>query len=124
MCFYYDDNYPAVYQETKPTARKDHRCSECGEAIRPGTTYDRIFGVWEGDAVTFKICPACYALREQVADIERSRGCAEDESYPPLGMLHESISDQGYTEEDFAAVGAAADPPEDTRTGNLPFPED
>lgn len=46
------------------TARKAHRCSDCGREIRPGETYRRGVG-FDGTAWTWKDCAHCeYVLRE------------------------------------------------------------
>ena len=57
---YCDYDGPTVYRQTARVARKTHVCSECGHAaIRPGQTYQDIFGVWDGEISTFKRCKYC-----------------------------------------------------------------
>lgn len=55
---------PSVLCITHPTARKPHRCDECSGTIESGQKYERIFGVWEGAAGTFKCCHECEAARD------------------------------------------------------------
>lgn len=56
----------SVYTATRPKARKSHKCEECGGPIKPGETYERVFGVWDGYASTFKTCERCFDLRQWV----------------------------------------------------------
>ncbi len=56
---------PSMFRATNPVARKRHECCECGEAIVPGETYERVFGVWWGDAESFTTCLPCATLRKQ-----------------------------------------------------------
>ena len=62
VCDYYES--PTVYSLTKPVARQVHKCTECGRAINPGDQYEKVFGVWDGDAGTHKTCARCVAMRE------------------------------------------------------------
>ncbi len=66
MDCYCDFDPPDVYTVTLPKARKRHRCSECGRAIQPGEQYERVTGIWDGTADTFKTCPHCLDLRKYV----------------------------------------------------------
>ena len=51
------------YNEKIITARKSHKCSECGAEIKPGYKYEYVFGIWEGDKFTVKTCADCLSLR-------------------------------------------------------------
>jgi hypothetical protein len=63
----YCDYDPAdVYSPTIRTARKAHRCDECGGEVAPGEKYENTFGVWSGDASTWKTCAHCLELRTWV----------------------------------------------------------
>jgi len=44
-------------------ARVPHRCCECGDIIRPGQEYERMFGVWDGKTSTYKTCIPCAEVR-------------------------------------------------------------
>lgn len=60
MCMIRDvDCMASVYNETFPTARKEHKCTECRRIIQPKEKYKNIWGVWEGDSRTYKICSHC-----------------------------------------------------------------
>ncbi len=45
-------------------ARKQHRCCECSGMILPGQQYERVSGVWEGNADAFKTCLPCMEARD------------------------------------------------------------
>jgi len=61
-----DEYGPDVFSQKTVKARKEHKCCECGDVIKPGDVYDYIFGVWEGDASTFKTCEKCADLRDSM----------------------------------------------------------
>jgi hypothetical protein len=61
------NDMPAVYNETFPKARKQHKCCECHRDIQPGEKYQRSEGLWEGEWMTFKTCMLCYDLRKKIA---------------------------------------------------------
>lgn len=46
-------------------ARKKHKCTECHSMIWPGTEYEKVYGIWEGDSMVFKTCPNCLSLRKE-----------------------------------------------------------
>lgn len=50
--------------ETFPVARKEHKCCECRETIKPGQQYQNIKGLWEGRFEIFKTCMPCYRIRK------------------------------------------------------------
>lgn len=63
----YCDYEPAtVYRKSEHTARKEHKCYECGRKIRTGERYERVFAIWDGDANSIATCPHCIAIREWV----------------------------------------------------------
>lgn len=63
MDCYCDYDPPQFYSVTKPKARKQHRCEECGVAILPGELYERVSGKWDGYVDTFSTCERCHDLR-------------------------------------------------------------
>ena len=77
---------PEFFTETRPIARKDHRCAECGGPIRRGDRYLRTTGKWDGEVSTIKTCVHCLAA----LDAMRSR-------YPcfcyVFGALHEHLGE-------------------------------
>ncbi|KAF1071996.1 hypothetical protein [Variovorax sp.] len=56
----------AFYCATEYTARKEHRCHECGRAIEPGQRYEKAAAKWEGSVSSYKTCSRCVALREHL----------------------------------------------------------
>lgn len=62
-----DYEQPSIYNRTEvKAARKEHKCEECRRTIRPGESYELVFGMWEGEARMYKTCGHCLALREWV----------------------------------------------------------
>jgi hypothetical protein len=52
---------------TRPTAHKEHHCTECGEVIAIGSKYERIEGLWESSWSTYKTCLSCVEIRDHFA---------------------------------------------------------
>lgn len=83
--------YPQAYSEKQQKARKEHKCCECRGYIQPGETYQKIWGIWDGDVGNFKTCQDCQAIRES-----EYHHRAYDER-PALGMLEEHVEEShGY----------------------------
>ena len=59
MCEIYFDGSAELISESRPTARKLHRCTECGGPIKPGQTYLRRCAKYDGDFSAMKACRAC-----------------------------------------------------------------
>jgi hypothetical protein len=53
------DDYCDVHEHRIHKARKQHRCSACRAAIRPGDYYASVFVLGGGDVDTFKRCGSC-----------------------------------------------------------------
>lgn len=64
---YCDYERPEFYERIQHTARKPHKCEECGCAIQSGEKYERAAGKWDGRFDVFKTCCRCLALREHIA---------------------------------------------------------
>src|SRR5215469_4245059 len=96
MCFFYDSN-PDLFRESRRRARKRHFCCECRLPILPGEEYQECFGVWSGDAATFRTCSTCEWFRERVSIAEMNSGCRSYESTPAFSELYEALSD-GHSE--------------------------
>ena len=62
----WDDDAPTIYRKSEHTARKEHRCCECGRTIRPGERHEYVFGIWDGRAETCSTCTHCLSIREWV----------------------------------------------------------
>ena len=61
-CYCDYDDPPTVCDTREVKAKKTHKCSECRGAILPGETYRKTWGIWEGDAHTYKRCADCSEL--------------------------------------------------------------
>lgn len=59
----YDETCP-VWDEQHRVARKQHKCSGCGETIEPGHRYMRTAALWEQAWHTWKHCQRCAAIVE------------------------------------------------------------
>jgi hypothetical protein len=80
-----DLEMPSCWHESKPKARKRHRCCECRGHIEKGEVYHRLDGIWDGRASSFKTCLDCHELRKDIT------GVHTDEI--GLGMLDEWVSE-------------------------------
>ncbi len=59
------DGWCDLYRENTRTARKEHRCSECGRVIEPGEKYRQARSLCDGywySAKTCRFCAAAWAL--------------------------------------------------------------
>lgn len=84
---------PSLLDEKTVTAKKAHKCSECRGAILPGERYLKTWGIWEGEAHTFKRCEDCAELMKWA------------EAHVPCicwlyGDTHQSIMDAMYGYDD------------------------
>ena len=71
-----------VLGETRPVARKQHHCDECGGAIEPGSRYVRQRNVADGDAYTYRAHEDCMDVAIEYLDHEsmwRLSDCPLDE---------------------------------------------
>lgn len=68
----YCDVGPSCYSTAEYRARKEYRCCECKAPIHVGEKYLYCFGVWEGEASTFRqhmLCAeACEFFRDKIND--------------------------------------------------------
>ena len=96
MCFDYD-GYADIYNRSRPRARKEHRCCECGGTIAAGEQYHRVESLYDGDWATDRWCDRCEAVRQIIHDHEIADGCGESEAWPPHRGLRDAIVDSdGY----------------------------
>ena len=63
MCTTDYDEADFYHDETRKS-RKEHICSECNGTIKKGDIYRYVFGVWEGQASTFRTCHNCMVPQE------------------------------------------------------------
>lgn len=85
MC-YCDLESPKVYSEAMPVARKEHKCSECGNAIQKGQQYRLVKGLWDEHYETYKTCSDCIALLDEAEKVFDCFCCAFTE-------LHSTVKD-------------------------------
>lgn len=58
-----DDDPADLWYEKIRSARKAHRCCECGDAIQPGEQYEYAWGLSEGSWWSAKTCLICRRIR-------------------------------------------------------------
>jgi hypothetical protein len=75
--------------ESTPVARKDHKCSWCGQPITKATRYIYSSGIWEERVVVNKTHPEC---DEAAAEDYRMYG----EGFMPYENERPSIKCRGY----------------------------
>lgn len=64
MCMIdYADGCVEMLDERTRTAKKSHRCSECGRVIQPGESYRLEKYVWEAQLTNHKTCRHCWSAR-------------------------------------------------------------
>jgi hypothetical protein len=63
MDCYCDYDEPRFYCKTERTARKVHRCDECGARVQPGEKYEHVAAYQDG-MNTYKTCARCLDLRQ------------------------------------------------------------
>ena len=66
MDCYCDFTLATAYWATRPVARTEHRCNECGHKILPGERYERVRAIHDGEPHTVRTCVHCLALRDLI----------------------------------------------------------
>lgn len=61
-----DYDQPEFWSKRDSKAKKEHRCYECGRAIKPGEVFETVAGKWDGHFDTFKTCSHCRDIRQFV----------------------------------------------------------
>lgn len=92
MCFDYDEIAKAS-EESRPVARKQHKCCECIGKIEPGERYISLFLIFDSGPKRYKTCLRCESVRQHVHDYEIEEGCGESHSWPAFGFLRDEIID-------------------------------
>jgi len=95
------------------TARKQHKCCECGEIIEPGQQYEFVSGATYGQWDTFKTCLTCRNIRDDYCPYGWYYGFLEEHLWECLGLNYitgEDIDDDGAAtpEEEQAGCPATA----------------
>lgn len=60
------DSYAELHSERVVTARKRHKCGECGDMIEPGEQYEIVEGLWDGEWSRHKTCLPCRNARRDL----------------------------------------------------------
>lgn len=55
---------PSAFNEIMRKAKKEHKCCECSNQIKPSEKYQYCSGVWDGVPNSYKTCLSCVKLRE------------------------------------------------------------
>lgn len=63
------------FSERMVRARVKHKCLECGDEIKPGSTYQRVSGKWEGEFSSMATCAPCAAVRAALYCDVQMLGC-------------------------------------------------
>ncbi|SFR15303.1 hypothetical protein [Desulfoscipio geothermicus] len=61
-----DAEAPEFYREDFLTAKKAHKCTECGGEIKPGQRYRLVVGKWDRHLETFRTCMPCHRIGEDL----------------------------------------------------------
>jgi hypothetical protein len=61
------DGCTQVFNQKYVTAKKKHKCCECGSIINPGDKYEYVFMVCDNDPSTSKTCMPCADIRRDIA---------------------------------------------------------
>lgn len=62
----YDGDSAEFVHNEHVTARKPHKCCECGETIPKGAVYERVTGKWYDKIDVYKTCAACEDVRNNL----------------------------------------------------------
>lgn len=68
MCMTDDAERVTKVSAAYRTARKPHRCAECGRAIEPGESYHYETFVFDGKFTSHKTCKHCMVARQWLSD--------------------------------------------------------
>lgn len=95
-CIYqaYDGPQATLHHVTTPLAKKPHECCECGRQIAPGEQYERVVGVWEGEFRTYKTCPDCLSIRNEMFCDGWSYGMVWEDLWEHLRETDGRLSDE------------------------------
>jgi hypothetical protein len=67
MC---DCYYPEVFNNKIVRARKPYQCSECRSTIVINEKHHSIFGVWDHEPGSYRVCADCEIVREWLLDLD------------------------------------------------------
>lgn len=84
---------PSLFRSVERTARKQHKCCECRQEIKPGERYRYSFGIWDSKPETYKQCLTCARIMDVAVFMNRSKGNYPDEG-PCFCCLIEWVCDE------------------------------
>jgi DNA-directed RNA polymerase subunit RPC12/RpoP len=61
---------PTIVRADYHKARKFYKCCECGDTIEIGQKYAYTFGVWDGEADSFRQCLSCDKLFMKLSELQ------------------------------------------------------
>lgn len=70
----FDGDPASVFHSHVLTARKTHKCYECGSAIVAGDRHERVSGKWDGEWSTYRFCLPCSEIGFEFAEGGRTFG--------------------------------------------------
>ncbi len=83
-------------QDSQPKARKDHKCSWCGELIHKGTIYNYSTGIFDGHFYTSHTHDECLKAMHR----SRNEKSLDDDGFTPYEQLRgKSIGEQMQMED-------------------------
>lgn len=65
VCIGYEGgDFSALWDEVIRTARKPHKCGDCGRTIQPGERYELISSLYDGSWSKYKTCHECAEIAD------------------------------------------------------------
>lgn len=87
-CIWMGDGETGEFSRTsRPKARKQHQCCECGDTIRVGQQHEYAVGKWDGIMDHYRTCDPCVEIRNTF--------CCDGYAFT---CLWEEIADQMFRE--------------------------
>ena len=80
-----DETYD-VSRTVVRVARKEHKCCECEQPIKPGQKYEYVSGCYEGKWDVWRTCIPCKSIRGRYCPDGFFFGFLRDNLYECLGM--------------------------------------
>lgn len=63
-CYCDDGDHPETYRHGEVAkSRKEYRCCECSKRLPVGSAFQFFWGVWSGEAATYRTCFDCVAFK-------------------------------------------------------------
>jgi hypothetical protein len=59
----WDGETPEFCETTRPKARREHTCCECGRTVAIGEQYESVVGKWDGEISRFRTCAECAEIK-------------------------------------------------------------